>query len=419
MRSPWLALTLCAFAACPPAATPVDAGATPDAGAPDAGPPDAGSPGRDAGPPDAGFTQVPAAAWCAARAQALCARDVRCGRVSVAGEATCRERRALECDQVATRRAVAEGRLQYLAGAALDCLNGYAQGSCVDEPPACAGVFQGLVPPDGGCILDAECDPQGFCYLYDDQCPHRCRPWRPRWASCDGFSTRCDPATDTCTTWDGGTARVCAPFEPLDAGCTSWDQCEATAACINNRCVKRQAGPGEGCGEVSAYPLCTGEYFCRQDAPVGGVRPPGTCQLRAGLGGTCVGSSSCLPSLRCSTVITTGTCLPKAALGEGCVNYDDCEDGLYCDGRAQACRPLPTDGGDCSNTGSFYRCAPGYSCVFSATGDDTCEGRRAEGDDCNYDGMCLSNECSFGTLPDGGFGGRCIAACAVRADGGF
>ena len=30
-------------------------------------------------------------------------------------------------------------------------------------------------------------------------------------------------------------------------------------------------------------------------------------QLRAGLGASCVGNGSCLPSLRCSTVITTGT----------------------------------------------------------------------------------------------------------------
>ena len=57
-----------------------------------------------------------------------------------------------------------------------------------------------------------------------------------------------------------------------------------------------------------------------------GVRPPGTCERKSGLGGTCTGPGSCLPSLRCSTLLTTGTCLRKAALREGCINYDDCED---------------------------------------------------------------------------------------------
>jgi len=417
VRSRLLPFALLALSACPPAMTAEDSGVE-DAGATDSGTPDAGPTRRDAGTPDAGFTSAPASAWCSAQARALCWRDVRCGRVAMERLATCEARRLLDCDQPATTRAVAEGRLQYLEGEAVACLNAYASGSCTDTPPACHSVFQGLVPPDGGCILPAECAPGGFCYQYDGLCPHRCRAYLPRFAPCDGFSTQCNPATDTCTTGDGG-VRQCLPFKGDDAGCVSWDECAPTHACVSNVCVRRTAGPGEPCAVTSGYPYCTGEYFCRQEAPVGGVRPPGTCQLRAGVGGTCTGPGSCLPSLRCSTVITTGTCLVKAALGENCVNYDDCEDGLYCDGRSQQCKPLPTDGGDCSSQGSFYRCAPGYSCEFSATNDDTCVSRRADGEDCNYDGLCLSNDCNFGTLPDGGFGGTCVAACAVRADGGF
>ncbi|GMU58817.1 MAG: hypothetical protein AMXMBFR34_05800 [Myxococcaceae bacterium] len=419
MRHPWLSLAACVLCACPAPQSQEDSGAPPpDAGPVDAGLLDAGPPRRDAGLPDAGFTQVPAASWCAARAQALCFRDVRCGRLSAGGLPDCLQREALECEQAALTRAVAEGRLQYLMGGALDCLNAYAQGSCTDEPPACATVFLGLVPPDGGCILPTECAPEGFCYLYDEQCPHRCRGWVSTGGACDGFTTRCNPSVDTCALGDAGT-RVCRPFGGDDAGCASWDECASTHACVGGHCLKRNAGPGEACATTNGYPFCTGEYSCRQQPPTGGVWPPGTCQLRAGVGGTCTGPSSCLPSLRCSTVITTGACLPKAALGDNCVNYDDCEDGLYCDGRAQQCRPLPRDGGDCSSRGSFYRCAPGFSCEFSATNDDTCVGRRADGEECNYDGLCLSNECTFGTLPDGGFGGRCIAACAQRADGGF
>ncbi len=420
MRVPRLvtALAPALVLGCVVALPAADAGPNLDAGAVDSGAPDAGRPPSDAGLPDAGFTRVEASGWCAAQAQALCARDVRCGRVAAARVPDCEARRAGACDQAATSRAVTEGRLQYLGAEAVACLNGYAAGSCTDEPPACASVFAGLVRPDGGCILAAECTPDGFCFEYDGLCPHRCRPYLPRGAACDGFSTRCDPATDTCTLDDAG-VRSCLPFAPEGAPCTSWDDCGPAQACVDDTCVKRSAGLGEPCGLESGFPSCTGEAFCRQGAPVNGVRPPGTCQLRAGLGGTCTGSGACLPSLRCSAVITTGTCLPKAAPGENCVAYDDCEDGLYCDGRAQQCRRLPEAGGDCSSRGSFYRCAPGASCEFSGTGDDTCAALRPVGADCSSNGLCLSGECDFGPLPDGGFGGRCIAACAARADGGF
>lgn len=413
------ALLALALFACPPSPAPVDSGVERDSGVPDAGDePDAGRPSRDAGIPDAGFTRVPFEDWCASRAQALCFRDVRCGSVSGGALADCLTRRVAECDQLSTSSAVRGNRLQYLGTEAVSCLNGYASGNCEEDPPACASVFQGLVPPDAGCILTNECNNAGFCYQYDDQCPHHCRPWVPMGGRCDGFSQRCDPSVAACDVGDAG-FEVCVPFKVEDEPCTSWDSCREDLACVENKCTKRNANLGEACGVRSGYPFCRGENFCRQGPPVGGVRPPGTCQLRAGLGGTCVGSASCLPSLRCSTVITTGTCQPKATLGANCVAYDDCEDGLFCNGRSQKCERLPADGGDCSSMGSFYRCATGFFCEFSATQEDTCAPRRATGEQCSYDGVCLSNECNFGALPDGGFGGQCFAPCALRADGGF
>ena len=422
-------LACLALFACPPPVKPNDSGVddsgTPDAGTPDAGTPDAGTPDAgpdagtprpDAGPPDGGFTRVAIEDWCATQALSLCERDLRCLRVSQANLADCLARRADGCDQLAYTAGVQGGRLQYLATEAATCLNGYWSGSCEDPPTACADVFQGLVPPDGGCVLAEECSTAGFCYLYDSQCPHRCRAFEDPGASCDNFFHRCDPASAACMVGDAG-AQVCLPPKNEGEACASWDNCRSDLACIGGHCIKRQVGPGEPCGITQGYPTCDPEYFCRQ--PAGTSPPPGTCQRRAGVGGTCAGSGSCLPSLRCSTVITTGVCEAKSGVGVRCANYDDCEDGLYCSGTAGACLRLPADGGDCSSRESFYRCATGFFCRFDVNDNDTCEASRTVGADCTYAGQCLSNECVYGTLPDGGYGGRCVPPCAQRADGGF
>jgi hypothetical protein len=111
--------------------------------------------------------------------------------------------------------------------------------------------------------------------------------------------------------------------------------------------------------------------------------------------------------------------LPKAGLREGCIAYDDCQDFLYCDAKTQKCEALPMAGGDCSFDKTGYRCAPGNTCAFSATSDDRCVAWKPVGAECGYTAECLSNDCEYATLPDGGFGGRCIETCSQRADGGL
>jgi hypothetical protein len=387
---------------------------------PDAGTPDAGRPPRDAGTPDAGFTTVPIEQFCAIRALGECERDRRCGRLGDAGWAGCITTRTFigNCDQDALSRAVAAGRLQYLAAEGARCVNDLASGSCEDTPLSCGTAFAGLTPPDGGCFTAIECNAGGFCDLYDDRCPHHCAPWTALGDSCDNFFRRCDPTAAVCDEPDAGAGTsVCLPKKDAGAWCSRFDGCGNDMSCLNNACVQRVAGIGEACAVNSGYPFCTEENFCRQDPPVNGVRPPGTCQRRAGLGGTCTGPGSCLPSLRCSTLITTGTCLRKAGFHAGCIAYDDCEDGLYCDAKSQQCERLPVDGGDCSFEVSGYRCAPGHTCAFGNT-QDVCEAWKPVGTTCGYNQQCLSNECDFATLPDGGFGGTCIAPCSQRADGG-
>lgn len=409
---------LCLWLVACPAPTPTDAGVEParDSGV-DAGGVDAGRPGRDAGVVDAGFTAAPIEAWCELRARAECDRDRRCGRLGDAGVAGCllEHTWAGACDQVALTRGVREHRVQYLEGEGVRCLNGFATGSCTAAPLACSATFTGLTPPDAGCLQALDCDAFGFCNLSDGVCPHRCRAWASQGESCDGFFRRCDPSSGSCDDDDAGLP-VCQPKKAAGDACSRWDACGDEAACVGNRCVQRLAGPGEACATTSGYPFCDDEHFCRQAPPVNGVRPPGTCERRAGLGDTCTGPGSCLPSLRCSTLITTGRCLPKGALRDTCVSWDDCQDGLYCDAKAQRCAALPGPDGGCSAETTGYRCAPGNTCAFTA---ERCEAWKALGEGCGYGGECLSNNCEYATLPDGGFGGRCTASCSQKADGGL
>lgn len=408
-------LCLLCLAACPnPAAAP-DAAVEADAGAPvevDAGP----RAHFDAGV-DAGVGPVPIERWCATRAQVECARQVRCDQLSAVRAPECEALHQAGCDAVSLAGAVHAGRLQYLGAAATACLDAYGGGACAGTPGACDGVFTGLVPPDGGCALEAECDPAGFCFLGDQVCPHRCLPWAAPGGRCDGWRARCDPGSQTCGAGDAG-VMVCGPQQQLGEACPRYDSCAPGLLCLGGQCVRREAALGETCGQVSGYPLCAPELACRQDltqAPL----PPGTCQRRAGLGGACTGNADCLPSLRCTTVVTTGTCEARATLDEACAAWDDCEEGLFCAAaRGGRCTRFPSDGGDCSSQGSGFRCDAHAYCDTTAAGS-RCLPRHLAGQACTWAGQCLEGDCLPGAWPDGGQGARCLPPCGQRWDGGL
>jgi hypothetical protein len=418
-----LALAAVVVCACPaPTPTPDasvvivdDAGF--DAGVEDV---DAGRLRYDAGTVDAGFTVATATSWCRSRALAACLRQVRCLSVSESSVADCVARTVDTCDQVSFTTAVDAGRLAFDPAQGVRCLNDFATGSCALEPASCATVFRGQVAVDAGCVTAAECGAGGYCDVYTGTCPYRCRAFGAPGDVCD-FVRRCGPGLG-CFSSDGGFTEYCQPLKRTDEPCVSFDECGDEGACISGKCISRRADAGQPCGVRSGYPYCAEEYFCRQDPPAmeGGEPPPGTCERRAGLGGTCIGSQTCLPSLRCSTVITTGTCLARAKRGGLCGSYADCEDGLYCASLTGRCEPYPADGGDCgySSGGSSGRCLTGFFCRYNA-GDYACERRRAVGEDCEYDQVCLSNECEFGRRPDGGFGGTCGVPCSLKADAGL
>lgn len=418
-----LLLSIVTLLACPPQTVTPDAAIDSGTQLMDAGEDevDAGRTRFDAGTPDAGFTTASVAAWCRLKSQATCARQLRCLSLSEGAFVDCVTRLTADCDQVSLTTGADAGRLTFDERRGVTCLNDFATGSCTQEPASCASVFTGKVVVDGGCVTTLDCGPDSYCDIYSSACPFRCLAFRKQDEACD-FFRRCAAGLACYRQSDGGFTEVCQPIKATDAGCADFDECGEDGACVTGACIPRRANPGEACGVRSGYPFCSDEYFCRQDPPAieGEEPPPGTCQRRAGLAGTCVGATTCLPSLRCSTVITTGTCLARAKRNERCSYYNDCEEGLFCSNLTQRCEPFPGDGGDCSfDLGSAGRCQTGWFCQYVNSDVRVCSPRRAPGSDCDYDLMCLSNECEYGVKPDGGFGGTCAVACALKADAGL
>lgn len=369
---------------------------------------------------DAGTGPVPVDGWCEMKARAECGRKVRCLQLDPAQLDACVARVLERCDGAAYARGVADGRLQYSEDQAGQCIDAYGEGSCLGTPEACADLFQGKVPPDGGCLLPEECAEGSFCLTYTNTCPFRCYAFAGIGEPCNFWDAQCDERVANCEQVDAG-FRACVSRVDAGAACTSSRDCLPDLACVDDTCVPRQAKIGEPCGLKQGFPFCEPEAFCRQDvAPSGSEPPPGVCVRRPGLGGSCPGAGTCLPNLRCSSAFQTGTCIPLGSSGETCSGYSECKGEMYCSVETSTCAVLPEEGGDCTNRGSYYTCAPGYYCDFQVPDQAyVCRPRRVLGEECLYDEVCLSNACEVGPLPDGGVGRRCDVPCSQRVDGGF
>ncbi len=436
------ALIAClALSACPRPTEPVDSGMMEVDSGED--PIDSGfDAGRDAGRPprpdagvDAGWVNVAESQWCRSLAYAKCWRDVRCLRIDATRIDDCVARNLTGCDSTVYTMGSALGMHRYDIDAGVHCLNAYDQGSCELTPAACAHVFTGLVPADGGALLREDCDPDaGYYYGSENICPRRCKAWSREGEGCfdstGQYSSSCQPGVHSCDYVDGGNNTVCVPVQREGDPCRWFYGCGPNLVCSGSRCVKQTATLGEECERgTSGYPNCDNDSFCRKEPPpvAGAVVDAGVCMRRAGLGGACVGffvdyTQTCLQSLRCSSNLGTGTCLPRAGIGEPCSSTNssgfypnDCMDGLYCDYATSRCRELPGDGGDCSTHGSSDVCKPGFYCDYFDS--ERCWPMLDDGQNCEgSDQWCKSGDCQYGALPDSGFGWQCVR-CAPR-DGG-
>jgi hypothetical protein len=92
---------------------------------------------------------------------------------------------------------------------------------------------------------------------------------------------------------------------------------------------------------------------------------------------------------------------PKVADGGGCTQSYECISG-NCEGATNdgdtstdgTCMPMPTAGQPCD-----FHCADGLYCSYDSTaGEEICQPIRANGEDCNLDEECQSDNCDNSTL---------------------
>ncbi len=275
--------------------------------------------------------------------------------------------------------AVEEERVSYDQEAAQRCIDAISDADCTEIDlryiDDCGDVFTGTVQRGEECILDDECIGESFC-RFDDSCPGTCSDLLSAGESCLD-DKHCDPGL------------VCS---------------EATARCVEPSSVGEPCGMGE--------PQCALPYICLgedEDAGEPGVCVAAEQALSREEGEACVfigeDPALCQEGLACRVEdinLTDGVvsvCRAMVAAGEECglALPSMCESGHYCDGIdieagefSGTCMPLPGSGDSCAED-LFTPCQVGLICL-----DGTCTERKNNGQSCNVDTECLSDNCADG-----------------------
>jgi hypothetical protein len=280
---------------------------------------DAAAPIRDAGSDAAGET-LPAASYCDETADSYCDFYLRCGRMAVDDQATCRDVFLETCRSRYLPRYVAletAGLLRLrrdgvdACAAHLGAVACAAQRGDLDGP--CRGMWEGTLPAGGSCGLDIEglvCSAGTECVLDPSLC-----------GVCTALAGTDQPCTApelTC-----GAAAVCAEGVcrarlAVGAGCAGTDACVLGASCEGGTCVGSQV--------VRLGDACDAAHRCPYLTRCAG----GTCRLTACLGGACASdvdcaSGWCAPSGECSPLLSAGAtcdsplqCVSGSCLEDGC-----------------------------------------------------------------------------------------------------
>ena len=292
-------------------ATPADAGTAADAGG------------------DAGLAEGSTYSdhFCKTLPDWYCGYAVRCELMSSVAN----------CQRVAARgggdcgrhedAAVRDGRMAFDAGAAQRChaalRDTVSCSNVAPEPSAdCQGAQTGLVPTNGACYSDAECDRTAWCYLAT--CPGTCQPRKPAGAqttatTLSGMARECQ---DGLTRTDGtcqaivGPGGSCAPIPPA----TGTRTCVPTHYCGPGQICTARKAPGAAC----TVNECAVPYAC----------VAGTCGKAADIGAACSAQRPCKYDLFCDSAVLwgDGVCSEPSSAGGPCRFPWDCQAGLYCSG---------------------------------------------------------------------------------------
>jgi len=294
--------------------------------------PTAPPPPSDAGVPDAGVDAGPPAVsdYCELTADAYCSFYLRCGRMAVPDEETCRgvflescngryERVYSALAQVGLLSLNADGIAACRAHLmTVECLQ---QAQDLDGP--CGQMWQGQQPVGSACGLGIEslvCAPQSTCVLGLDFCG-TCRATVDDGDGC-GDGIACAP-TSSCINGQ------CVARARAGEACPGEVRCVLGTSCINGTCAApTYVGVGDACDQVRRCP-----YRTRCNG--------GFCEETALLMESCNGAGSCTTGY-CGT---DNTCQPLKDALEACSASGECVSGVCSNGNCMTnpgvCFPAP------------------------------------------------------------------------------
>jgi hypothetical protein len=257
-----------------------------------------------------------------------------------------------------------------------------------DETSLCSAVFVGRTRVGEPCTEQTPCERGAWCDATEES-DFRCGTCMPLALLAPGEACESD---DECLPAEGG------------IGYCDYPDPESETGVCRQLTLRTGAAIGEPCGLLDAtdeYAGCAEGTYCHRDAnEFGEPGERGVCAARVALGETCDDVlSACVAGAVCDGAgAADDTCVTFeiAGLGQPCeqrgMPFCNFFDGLLCvDGTCVA-----SDGSPGSACGvAFLGCDAMSWCDFG--GDDEigrCNATLADGDPCDFDGMCQSDHCA-------------------------
>lgn len=324
-------------------------------------------------PLDIGFRGTEVAAYCASVLRVKRAKQAECFGGDTSDLEEIDRERGIDAECAATGGAVDEGRLEFSATAADECVAFLGSIPCVDwaalyeranthahptRVAQCADVFRGRQMVGDFCAASIECRRESVCDNWSldttGLCSNTCvlttigKPGD----QCDNALLRCAHGL-LCQRGVCGSAipvgQQCR-FDGVNLACVPSARCDSyLGVCVarpsfGEACEVVVEGPshfdpcswaGLWCSTASAGASCSlgrrvdesCSRFERCGAGLVCVQATGRCRPQALRDERCSNDSECV-SLRCHA----GVCLPRSGLGEPCADSSDCSAGTQCDG---------------------------------------------------------------------------------------
>ncbi len=271
---------------------------------------------------------LPATNYCELAVDAFCPYYLRCGRMAVTDEATCRSVFLETCNaryEPVYADVAARGLLALSSSGLAACTAHLATVACDaqlgDLGGPCGQMWRGLAPAGAPCgpgIESLICDESSTCRIDLSFCG-QCVPLALPGEACD-LDHRC-PNDGSCV--EG----VCLARTLTGEACDEASVCETGAGCIEDAASGKSRCLGPTI--VALGESCDGERRC----PYKSVCSGGACKATSLLG------EACTPAIGCASgSCTGGTCVPLGGTGAPCQASLDCVSGR-CAG-TKTCAPL-------------------------------------------------------------------------------